>query len=112
MDITPKLDLVVLDCPDAMELARFYSGLLGWPLEDGSGEAFATLAPPGGGVTPDNPNGRATLAFQRIEGRLVLRPDQPDPGGVRSDVVAEGLRIHGLLGAHTAIGALIPGCGS
>ena len=66
MEITPKLDLVILDCPDALALAAFYSGLLGWPLEDGSDHAFATLVPPGGGVSPDNPDGRATLAFQQI----------------------------------------------
>ena len=66
MEITPKLDLVILDCPDALELATFYSALLGWPLEDGSDQAFATLVPPGGGVSPDNPDGRATLAFQQI----------------------------------------------
>lgn len=63
----PKLDLVILDCPDAVALARFYSDLLGWPLEDGSDEGFATLVPPGGGVTPENPDGRTTLAFQRID---------------------------------------------
>ncbi len=67
MDLTPKLDLVVLDCPDAMQLAHFYSRLLGWPVEDGADDAFATLTPPGGGVSPDNPNGRTTLAFQRID---------------------------------------------
>jgi predicted enzyme related to lactoylglutathione lyase len=67
MDIRPKLDLVVLDCPHALVLARFYAGLLGWSLEDGSDESYATLSPPGGGVTPDNPDGRTTLAFQRIE---------------------------------------------
>lgn len=42
-------------------------GLLGWPLEDGAGEDFATLSPPGGGVSPDNPDGRTTLAFQTID---------------------------------------------
>jgi len=45
MDIIPKLDLVILDCPDAMELAQFYSVLLGWPIEDGSDQHFATLSP-------------------------------------------------------------------
>lgn len=45
MDVTPKLDLIVIDCPDAMELARFYSALLGWPLETGSDAHFATLEP-------------------------------------------------------------------
>src|SRR4249919_2581304 len=67
MDLIPKLDLVILDCPHALELAHFYSGLLGWPIEDGADQHFATLSAPGGGVTPDNPDGRATLAFQRID---------------------------------------------
>ena len=62
-----KLDLVVLDCPDALELGRFYERLLGWALEDGSTRDFATLAPPEGGISLANPDGRAALAFQRIE---------------------------------------------
>ena len=65
-DIQPKLDLVILDCPDALELARFYADLLGWSMEEGSDSTFATLSPPGGGVSPDNPDGRTTLAFQQI----------------------------------------------
>ncbi|MGH3508955.1 MAG: VOC family protein [Nocardioidaceae bacterium] len=63
----PVLDLIILDCPDALELGRFYSELLGWALEDGSDRDWATLEPPGGGITPNNPDGRATLAFQRID---------------------------------------------
>jgi predicted enzyme related to lactoylglutathione lyase len=65
--LRPVLDLVVLDCPDAVELARFYSEVLGWELKDGSDRDWATLVPPGGGVTPDSPDGRASLAFQRID---------------------------------------------
>lgn len=71
MAITLKLDLIVLDCPAALELAQFYSDALGWPVEEGSDQNFATLSPPGGGVTPDNPDGRATLAFQRIDDWVV-----------------------------------------
>ncbi|MET3923803.1 VOC family protein [Arthrobacter sp. UYEF20] len=63
----PKLDLVILDCPDALELSRFYANILGWQVEEGSDRHFATLAPPGGGITPDNPDGQTTLAFQRID---------------------------------------------
>lgn len=63
----PVLDLVILDCPDAMELGRFYAGLLGWSMEDGSDRDWTTLVPPGGGVSPDNPDGRPSLAFQRID---------------------------------------------
>lgn len=67
MDITPKLDLVILDCPDALALGTFYAGVLGWQVEDGSDERWCTLEPPGGGLAPDNPDGRTTLAFQRID---------------------------------------------
>lgn len=64
--IKPLLDLIILDCPDARVLARFYSELLGWPVEDGGDDDFIDLVPPGGGVSPGNPGGRPTLAFQRI----------------------------------------------
>lgn len=67
MAITPKLDLVVLDCPDALELGRFYGALLGYELEEGADREWVNLVPPGGGVSKDNPDGRATLAFQRID---------------------------------------------
>jgi predicted enzyme related to lactoylglutathione lyase len=63
----PQLDLVVIDCPDALALAQFYAQVLGWELEDGSDERWATLVPPGGGLSPDNPEGRTSLAFQRID---------------------------------------------
>ena len=65
--VRPILDLVVLDCPDALELARFYGEVLGWSLESDSDSEWATLEPPGGGVSPERPDGRTTLAFQRIE---------------------------------------------
>jgi predicted enzyme related to lactoylglutathione lyase len=67
MDIKPKLDLVIVDCPDALELGRFYEAVLGWALEDRSSRDWATLVPPDGGITPDNPDGRTALAFQRID---------------------------------------------
>jgi predicted enzyme related to lactoylglutathione lyase len=63
----PVLDLIIVDCPDALELASFYSALLRWELERGSNRDWATLTPPGGGVTPDNLDGRPALAFQRID---------------------------------------------
>lgn len=107
MDVTPKLDLIVIDCPDAMELARFYSALLGWPLETGSDAHFATLEPPGGGVSPDNPNGRPTLAFQTIEDFVAptwpvgSHPQQfhldfsvDDIDGATPGVLELGARIH------------------
>ncbi|KGN37407.1 VOC family protein [Knoellia subterranea] len=65
--VKPLLDLVVLDCPDALALAQFYGEVLGWDLEDSSDRDWSTLVPPGGGIAPDRPDGRATLAFQRID---------------------------------------------
>lgn len=41
----PVLDLIILDCRDALELGRFYSELLGWSVEEGSGRDWATLTP-------------------------------------------------------------------
>lgn len=63
----PQLDLVIIDCPDALALARFYAEVLGWELEDDGDKGWATLKPPGGGLSPENPDGRATLAFQGID---------------------------------------------
>lgn len=73
--VKPKLDLVVVDCSDAMVLGRFYAEVLGWGVEDGSDRNWATLVPPGGGLSPDNPDGRAALAFQRIDD--FVRPTWP-----------------------------------
>ena len=64
---TPILDLIVIDCPEAMELARFYSALLGWTIEPGADRDWATVSPPEGGVSPTNPDGRPSLGFQRID---------------------------------------------
>ena len=30
------LDLIILDCPDALLLGQFYAEIPGWPVEDGS----------------------------------------------------------------------------
>lgn len=65
--LKPVLDLIVLDCPDALVLGEFYASLLGWSIEDGADRDWVTLAPPEGGVSPQNPQGRPTLAFQRID---------------------------------------------
>ena len=60
------LDLVVVDCPSALALAGFYSTVLGWQVEKGSTDEWATLVPPGGGVSVEQPDGRAALAFQQV----------------------------------------------
>lgn len=61
-----KLELTVVDCPDAVALGSFYSRLLGWPVEEGGNDDFVTLVPPGGVVSAENPDGRPSLAFQRV----------------------------------------------
>lgn len=62
----PFLDLIILDCPDALELGRFYAELLGWEMAEGSDRDWATVEPPGR-ASRENPDGRASLAFQRID---------------------------------------------
>ena len=61
----PVLDLVVLDCPDARLLGAFYARVLGWQVEDGSGDDWVTLRRPG--ATPTHQDRGPGLAFQRIE---------------------------------------------
>jgi predicted enzyme related to lactoylglutathione lyase len=100
----PKLDLVVLDCPDALALAQFYARILGWEIEQGSDRNWATLVPPGG---PENPEGRKTLSFQRIDDWLEptwpggAHPQQfhldfsvPDIAAAEPEVLAAGARVH------------------
>jgi predicted enzyme related to lactoylglutathione lyase len=66
-DVRPLLDLVVIDCPDPHALAEFYGAVLGWLVEGGSDDDFVVLSHPEGGVTPERPDGRTSLAFQRID---------------------------------------------
>jgi hypothetical protein len=107
MDLTPQLDLLVIDCPDALALSRFWGTVLGWGTEDGADERWATLVPPGGGITPDNPDGRTTLAFQRIDDWVEptwpggAHPQQmhldlatPDMDASEAAVLAAGARKH------------------
>ncbi len=107
MTDTPLLDLVVLDCPDALALARFYGEVLGWALEEASDRDWATLVPPGGGISPEHRDGRTTLAFQRIEDWVAptwpggAHPQQshldlsvPDIDAAEPAVVAAGARVH------------------
>jgi predicted enzyme related to lactoylglutathione lyase len=64
--VIPTLDLTVIDCPDALQLATFYAKLLGWRVEEGSDADWAELIPPRGRRGPDDPDGEASLAFQKV----------------------------------------------
>ena len=72
----PVLDVTVLDCPDALQRATFYAKLLGWRVEEGSDSDWAELTPPRGRRGPDDPDGAASLAFQKVEG--FRRPTWPE----------------------------------
>ena len=98
----PVLDLIILDCPDAAELARFYAGVLGWELEPGSDRDWATLVPPGGGVSPENPDGRPSLAFQRIEDWVA----PTWPGGTHPQQLHLDLSVGDLAAAEPGVLAL------
>ncbi|SFQ41764.1 hypothetical protein SAMN05421810_10760 [Amycolatopsis arida] len=54
----PTFGSVVLDCPDAPALARFYGELLGWSTPEG-GDGWWTLT---------NPAGGPAIEFQQVTG--------------------------------------------
>jgi predicted enzyme related to lactoylglutathione lyase len=104
--VRPRLDLVVLDCPDATALGAFYAELLGWGIEEGSEDDWVTLEPPGG-HRPDNPSGWVSLAFQQVEDyqpptwptgprpqHFHLDFEVPDIDAAEAVVVAAGATVH------------------
>ncbi|WP_114560135.1 VOC family protein [Desertihabitans aurantiacus] len=95
----PKLDLIILDCPDAEALGRFYSTVLQWPVEDGSDRDWTTLVPPGGGISADNPGGRPTLAFQRIDDWV----EPTWPGGAHPQQLHLDLSVPSIDAAEPAV---------
>lgn len=95
-----RFALFALDCPDALELARFYSRITGWPVAERTDDDWVELDPGGAG---------ATLAFQQIsEGGFTppewpgqVRPqrghvdfDVPDLDAGEAAVLAIGARKH------------------
>jgi predicted enzyme related to lactoylglutathione lyase len=95
----PRLDLVVLDCPDVMVLASFYAKVLGWGIEEGSDSDWANLVPPGGGLTPDNPDGSVTLGFQRIDDWI----EPTWPGGAHPQQFHLDLSVVSIADAEPAV---------
>lgn len=69
-----RLSLTALDCPDPLALARFYSGVTGWPIDATLDEVDALERVSWVQLRSD---GGATLAFQRVD---THRPPQW-PGG-------------------------------
>ncbi|MHA7958873.1 VOC family protein [Streptomyces sp. L500] len=65
-----KLQCVVVDCPDPLALARFYSAVLGWRVDTDDSDP--------GWVWLTDPATRQRIAFQRVESAYVP-PRWPDP---------------------------------
>jgi len=78
----------IIDCPDPMKLAGFYSEVTGRPIREGSGESFACIS-----------YGEIDLAFQRVDDYRPPRwPDDEHPKQYHldfevSDVEAEHRRV-------------------
>jgi hypothetical protein len=107
-----RLDLVVLDCPDPMSLARFYAGILGWALEDDSDDSWATIRPAG-----DARRRSTGMAFQQafdfipptwpdntIPQQSHLDIDVPELDPAETAVLAAGATKTGLPSPETAEG--------
>jgi catechol 2,3-dioxygenase-like lactoylglutathione lyase family enzyme len=90
-----RFDTVVLDCPDPLALAQFYSGLLGQEIaEDGDG-SWQSLRGDGSGVS---------LAFQRAA--RYVAPHWPDgpPQQVHLDLAVDDfVTAHGTAVALGAV---------
>ncbi len=99
MSTRPLLDLVVLDCPDALLLGRFYAEVLGWEVEQGADRDWTTLVPPGGGISPTRRDGRTTLAFQRIDDWV----PPTWPGGSHPQQVHLDLSVEDIDSAEPAV---------
>jgi len=66
----PRLDLVVLDCPDPRALGAFYARILGWETESADDD-WVDVRGPGGGIG---------LSFQKVDGyQAPTWPEGPRP---------------------------------
>jgi predicted enzyme related to lactoylglutathione lyase len=101
-DVRPLLDLVVIDCPDPHGLAEFYGAVLGWLVEGGADDDWVVLSHPEGGVTPERPDGRTSLAFQRIDDYVA----PTWPGGAHPQQFHLDLAVEDIALAEPAVLAL------
>ena len=78
-----RYPVVVLDCPDPLVLATFYSGLLDWQIHEQQGDMCFIRADYGDG-----------LGFQRVDGYTPPRwPGQDVPQQMHIDVAVEDLDV-------------------
>jgi catechol-2,3-dioxygenase len=79
-----KLSGIVLDAPDARELASFYRRLMGWAVDQDERE-WVTLVPPDGG---------AGLSFQ--SNSAYVRPVWPAPRGAQQPMMHLDIAVQDL----------------
>ncbi|GLW07933.1 glyoxalase [Microtetraspora sp. NBRC 13810] len=80
MTAIARMRSTVLDCPDPMTLAGFYSKLLGWPITEADDEWAVVGA------------GGPNLAFQRVEGhRPPIWPGAEHPQQLHIDLDVDDL---------------------
>ncbi len=92
---------------DALVLARFYSAVLGWELDEGASPIWAKLVPPKSITSGNDTDARPTLAFHAItdwveptwpggehpqQFHLDLSVD--DIGTAEPSVLSAGARVH------------------
>lgn len=81
-----RFSLVALDCPQPLELAKFYAAITGWDLRSpaGADDEWVQLVSPHG----------ATIAFQRAPGhRPPLWPSDDDPQQLHLDFDVDDLDV-------------------
>src|SRR5271163_1977295 len=83
---------ITFDCDDVLKVAGFWSALMNRPIDDGSGEAFASI----GGS--DTERSEPALYFNKVPGlksaknRVHLDLLNPDPSAV-TELLALGARV-------------------
>jgi catechol 2,3-dioxygenase-like lactoylglutathione lyase family enzyme len=76
---------VVLDCPDPLELAQFYSALLGLEIDENGDDDWRSLTGPGSSL------GFSTLAFRRSEEYVPDTWPGTDAQDLHLDLIVEDL---------------------
>jgi catechol 2,3-dioxygenase-like lactoylglutathione lyase family enzyme len=76
---------VVLDCPDPLELAQFYSALLGLDIDENGDDDWRSLTGPGSSL------GFSTLAFRRSEQYVPATWPGTDAQDLHLDLIVEDI---------------------
>jgi catechol 2,3-dioxygenase-like lactoylglutathione lyase family enzyme len=80
-----RLGSVVLDCSDPLELAQFYSALLGLEIDENGDEDWRSLTGPGSSL------GFSTLAFRRSEEYVPATWPGTEAQDLHLDLIVEDL---------------------